>query len=295
MKILASALLAVKMVGSDHPTAVLWKGEPLPTVAAFQPANWLMSLAGRRADGKTSYCTAVLVAPTVALTAGHCLVDVTSIEVMAATEGAGEFTPVASAVAWEAHPQTNGWDPPTEKMRYFSDGNAYKYVDLGIVALDRRIDLEPDRLSPPQLDPLAAPVNTYVFGRQRDEFYRSLPSFGVLRPESVRWYMKSSTILAKLPKGLWCVRDSGGPVAVEGGGEDGDSELQLVGIAIVALGRVLTGSQTKLRAVWGDDLSAVPTCADSLVYVHVGRNLTWIQDTMERLSPGSASELRFAQ
>lgn len=298
MKFAASVFIAATFATSGQPTAILWEGQTLSTVADVRPHEWLLALKAKTVSGENIYCTAVLVTPNVALTAGHCVHEISSIEVMAASSETAEFATVASAVSWEAHPQTFGEEPTGDASRVafsdFRETSAHLYIDLGVVALDRRLATAPVRLSPPKLDPLVTPLTSYVFGRQRDEFYRSLPTFDVLRTEVVQWIGSSRNILAKLPKGRWCVRDSGGPVTAEGTDEDGNRELQLIGIGFVFFGRVLTGDLIELREIWGD-LSAVPPCGERMSYVHVGYNLNWIRDAMDRVSPGSAEELQISQ
>jgi hypothetical protein len=164
-------------------------------------ADGLSTEVAALADASGVFCTAVLVAPTVALTAGHCLSQDGATLLVGPTDRMVAGPPV---VAVRRHPRFDG-------------GSAGD--DLGVLALAAPVDVAPVGLAR-AMPPIGAEVVIAGFGRPDGSGRPGLRRAGRARIKSV----DTATIDLEPDPATACYGDSGGAVF------DGGARRALIGV-----------------------------------------------------------------
>lgn len=272
---------------------VLYKGtgidkEPLKHFPRF--VAFIDSVA---ADGEKSYCTGVVIAADVVLTAGHCLDEFKSVNVriLRATNPSRYVT--IAAKKWKSHPNFNGGyvGAPLGK---FERETSHRFADLGLIVLARPVaGVEPAVFAPPSFDPAGSTAWMFVFGHGRDDNRRLNGNLEFAELQATEQIGKSGHYVANLKSGQgWCKRDSGGPVTVGAEGDNGHSRHYLLGIGFGFFNDLKTDDRPELAKIWGD-ATKIPGCGTRVGYTKIGSHTAWIEKTLKEMLPGEVRPLPF--
>jgi hypothetical protein len=272
------ALLGVLALGAP-PAAALVNGSPL----SGGEHRFLVKLEAERGSTRL-HCTGALIAPTVVLTAGHCVFGATRVSVHPADPETGRLAPPTRGLVWTAHPlwagaaMGEGWDARV------NSATASRYVDLGLVLLAEA----PRGARPVPLASRSVATGAAVrtFGLER----------GPLLEERARVDTASALVIGGLGEGAlfrvmgerglaWCPGDSGGPVTVET--PMGPRLAGVLGLGTMGLTHAPDGPVARH---WGGARNA-PPCGRVATIVDAPAHAAWIETTLDLLLPGRTTTL----
>lgn len=277
--VLARIALALAAGLAAAPAAALMNGEPLSN----GHDDFVVKIVAERGP-VTLHCTGALIAPTVVLTAGHCVFGATQVTAHPGAPETGRVGPAIRALVWTAHPlwaggtMGDGWDARINSQ------TAARYVDLGVVLLaEAPRGARPIALAPRSTETGAA-VRT--FGIER----------GPLLEERRRLNTAPAVVVGRLGEGAlfrlmgerglaWCPGDSGGPITV-----DTAMGQRLVGVLGLGTMGLSHASDSPVARHWGGPRN-VPQCGRVATIIDVPAHAGWIEATLDLLVPNRPTTL----
>jgi|GEM_PF-3696111 len=251
----------------------------------------------------TFKCVGVFVRVDFVLTAGHCLLGAkTNFRVMVPVDAQQSDFETIAVEDYRYHPMTDG-GIEGEMYDKFELSDSGRYHDIGIMRLSvPSAYARPMSVVPADFDVSSLEnSNIFIFGRQRDELFRSLDILGFARMEKPKPMPGGQNImLARMVKdpirGLVsaCVGDSGGPVTVTAEDEENDGKYihYIMGIYTMHSDRVLPEKLEEAKKYWGG-VDKIPDCGLDVGYTNVVYEASWINAVMAEMDPDGKPRLKF--